>query len=223
MKVTGVAFLALFMLISGCSATVKTGDSSDLALPAETRNNVVVSFQGNEKVRANPDWQRVKSSWRSALQSEAAAAGVKLSERKWGEAASKQPGLAVAIYVTNFRYLTSSERYGLGVMVGNAWVNSSVTYSDVETGAPFGTRTYDTSSSAWEGVLSAMTDEQLQAISKAMIRDIKGASVIARPLPSPHPAELPSGLSKEQQLEQLKQQALPYEEYQKRYRAIMGE
>ncbi len=60
-------------------------------------------------------------------------------------------------------------------MVGNAWVNSSADYSDLKSGHLIGTRTYDTSSSAWEGVMSAMTKEQVQAISQKIISDIKSA------------------------------------------------
>jgi hypothetical protein len=60
-------------------------------------------------------------------------------------------------------------------MVGNAWVNSSADYSDLKSGHLIGTRTYDTSSSAWEGVMSAMTQEQVQAISQKIISDIKSA------------------------------------------------
>ena len=84
-------------------------------------------------------------------------------------------GVGIKINVTNFRYLTPGARYGAGVMVGNAWVNSSVDYSDLRSGRLIGTRTYDTSSSAWEGVMSAMTQEQVQAISQKIISDIKSA------------------------------------------------
>mgnify|MGYP001545567508 CR=1 FL=1 len=59
-------------------------------------------------------------------------------------------------------------------MVGNAWVNSSADHSDFKSGSLIGTRTYDTSS-AWEGVMSAMTQEQVQVISQKIIRDIKSA------------------------------------------------
>jgi hypothetical protein len=60
-------------------------------------------------------------------------------------------------------------------MVGNAWINSSADFSDLNSGRLLGTRTYDTSSSAWEGVMSAMTQEQVQAIAKQIISDIKSA------------------------------------------------
>jgi hypothetical protein len=37
-----------------------------------------------------------------------------------------------------------------------------------------GQRSYSTSSSAWQGIFSAMTDKQLASISAAMLKDIDG-------------------------------------------------
>ena len=134
----------------------------------------MVNFQGNSKVQQNEDWPRLKQEWRDALQVEATHAGYSLAE---GQASSLEgkDGVGIKINVTNFRYLTPGARYGAGVMVGNAWVNSSADYSDLKSGRLIGTRTYDTSSSAWEGVMSAMTKEQVEAISQKIISDIKGA------------------------------------------------
>lgn len=167
--------LSLVMAVSmlaGCAASVKTGGSSSLAIQESAKQNLVVNFRGNEKVQQNHDWPTLKRDWSDALQVEAQRAGYKISEAK-----ELQPGdgVGIAINVTNFRYLTTGARYGAGVMVGNAWVNSSADFSDLSSGKLLGTRTYDTSSSAWEGVMSAMTQEQVQAIAKQIISDIKSA------------------------------------------------
>ncbi|MOA55780.1 hypothetical protein D3C78_1796290 [compost metagenome] len=79
------------------------------------------------------------------------------------------------VSVSNFRFLTTGARYSAGSMTGNAWVNSSADFLDLTTGRKVGTRTYDTTSTAWEGVMSAMTEKQVRAISKQIIEDIKNA------------------------------------------------
>ena len=38
----------------------------------------------------------------------------------------------------------------------------------------FGEQTYNTSSSAWEGVFSAMTNRQVDAIAADVVRQVKG-------------------------------------------------
>jgi hypothetical protein len=161
-------------LLSGCAASVKSGGTETLAIPESAKHNLVVNFQGNAKVQQNEDWPRLQQEWNDALRNEATRAGYSLSAAP-GKSAADKDGVGIKINVTNFRYLTPGARYGAGVMVGNAWVNSSADYSDLKSGRLFGTRTYDTSSSAWEGVMSAMTKEQVEAIAQQIISDIKSA------------------------------------------------
>ncbi|MGE7961447.1 hypothetical protein ACQKPC_03600 [Pseudomonas sp. NPDC089918] len=161
-------------LLSGCAASVKSGGTETLAIQESAKQNLVVNFQGNSKVQQNEDWPRLKQEWNAALQNEATRAGYSLTETQ-ASSPSDKDGVDIKINVTNFRYLTPGARYGAGVMVGNAWVNSSADYSDLKSGRLIGTRTYDTSSSAWEGVMSAMTKEQVEAIAQQIISDIKNA------------------------------------------------
>ncbi|SED93928.1 protein of unknown function [Pseudomonas frederiksbergensis] len=161
-------------LLSGCAASVKSGGTEALMIEESTKNNLVVNIQGNGKVRQNTDWIRLRQEWNEALKNEADRAGYRLTESHVANPAEKD-GVAIKINVTNFRYLTSGARYAAGVMVGNAWINSSADYSDLKSGRLIGTRTYDTSSSAWEGVMSAMTQEQVEAIAQQIISDIKNA------------------------------------------------
>ena len=161
-------------LLSGCAASVKSGGTEALTIEESAKNNLVVNIQGNGKVQQNDDWIRLRQEWNEALKNEAARAGYRLTEYHVANPAEKD-GVGIKINVTNFRYLTPGARYAAGVMVGNAWINSSADYSDLKSGRLIGTRTYDTSSSAWEGVMSAMTQEQVEAIAQQIISDIKSA------------------------------------------------
>jgi hypothetical protein len=161
-------------LLSGCAASVKSGGTEALTIEESAKKNLVVNIQGNGKVRQNDDWIRLRQEWNEALKNEADRAGYHLTESHVANPAEKE-GVGIKINVTNFRYLTPGSRYVAGVMVGNAWINSSADYSDLKSGRLIGTRTYDTSSSAWEGVMSAMTQEQVEAIAQQIISDIKSA------------------------------------------------
>ena len=163
-------------LLSGCAASVKSGGTPTLPIQEAAKRNLQVSYQGNSKVLQNEDWPLLKQDWHEALRAEASCAGYCLAETRTIGPVGKD-GVGIQVNVTNFRYLTPGARYGAGVMVGNAWINSSADFTDLKTGQLIGTRTYDTSSSAWEGVMSAMTEEQVQAIAKQIISDIKNAKV----------------------------------------------
>ncbi len=160
-------------LLSGCAASVKSGGAETLKIDETAKKNLVVNIQGNGKVQQNEDWIRLRQEWNQALKDEATRAGYRLTESHVADPAVKD-GVGIKINVTNFRYLTPGARYAAGVMVGNSWINSSADYSDLKSGRLIGSRTYDTSSSAWEGVMSAMTQKQVEAIAQQIISDIKG-------------------------------------------------
>lgn len=215
------AAVIVILGLTGCSAVVKKGTGQQLAITQSARNNLVVNFQGDSRVEANDDWGRLRTKWQSALRNEGEAAGIAVSEQYGKPRGAEAPGVLLLINVSNFRYLTSGMRYGFGVMTGNAWIQSNVSFVDLQSGETLGSRSYDTSSSAWEGVFSAMTEDQVAAISKEIIAEVKGARIAPEKQFAP-PTDAPTA-SKEQQLQQLQQQRLPYEEYQKRYREIMAE
>ncbi|NIF27006.1 DUF4410 domain-containing protein [Pantoea sp. Tr-811] len=161
-------------MLTGCAASVKSGGTDKLVIQEGAKKNLVVTLEGTEKVQQNEDWLRLKQEWNEALRVEASRAGFNLAAEKAAQDDINE-AVCVRINVTNFRYLTPGARYGAGVMVGNAWINSSAEYSYLKSQKLIGTRTYDTSSSAWEGVMSAMTKEQAEAISQKIISDIKTA------------------------------------------------
>ena len=216
-----VLLLTAALLMTGCAANLtKGGSTTPLSIAEDSRKELVVNFTGNDRVLANAKWNLVKNSWRTSLQKEAKAAGYKLSEQVGAIRTQPEPGTILLVEVSNFRHLTAGQRFWFGVMTGNAWVNAKVSYLDLQTGETLGVRTYDTNSSAWEGIFSAMTDEQLEAISKEMIGEIRAANVIARQAPAPAQTASKSSLTKQQELEQLSREGLSYEEYQRRYKAI---
>lgn len=178
MKITkllvSLTCLLAVSLLAGCAASVKSDGSGTLAIQESAKQNLVVNFKGNSKVQQNEDWPLLQRDWNEALQAEAARAGYGLTETQALSPGNKE-GVGITINVSNFRYLTPGARYGAGIMVGNAWVNSSADFSDLKSGSLIGTRTYDTSSSAWEGAMSAMTKKQVQAIAQQIISDIKNA------------------------------------------------
>lgn len=216
-------FLAIPLLITalfGCTASVKKTGEDQISTYADAKEAVVVNLHGNAWVQGNADWPKLRAVWLNALQRESSSAGLKYTEQNGDTRPVPFPSMLVSIDVSNFRYVTSGERYGLGVMVGNAWVNSTVTYLDGQTGELMGSRKFDTSSSAWEGVFSAMSDDQVAAISKAIMTELASAKAMARPASS-GAGSPPASDSKEQQLNDLQGRNLPYDEYQREYRKIM--
>lgn len=168
--------LAIVVVIglSGCAATVTqpTAEARPLAVSA-TPTGVALLITGSPMVLASTNWHTFQAEWRTAFASEAEAAGLSFTYLE-AEVGEQSAGVVlVLVAVSKYRYLTPGTRAAFGIMTGNAFINADAEFFEFPGRRSLGTRTYSTSSTAWEGIFSAMTDKQVIAISNAMIQEIK--------------------------------------------------
>jgi hypothetical protein len=179
----------LALALGGCAATIRTGDAvnNPIRVPAESARKVVLNMTGPAQ---SSDWEAFKGEWRGAFRRRAALDSIGFDVQEGPPAPTGEPGILLAVHVHDYRYLTSGARYGFGVMTGNAYIEAKFTFNDLATGARFGERPYSTSSSAWEGVFSAMTDKQVDAIAVAVFGELKrqAATTAATPPQPPRQA-----------------------------------
>jgi hypothetical protein len=164
-----VAALAL----SGCAANVVKSGGNDIRVPAESAKKIVLSVSGPATVTGSADWAPFRGELRNAFANEAEASGIAFTMADATAKPTGEAGTLLAMEVNDYRYLSTGARYGLGIMTGNAYVNAKVRYLDLKTGRLYGEQSVNTSSSAWQGVFSAMTDKQLQAIARDVVGDIR--------------------------------------------------
>jgi hypothetical protein len=131
-----------------------------------------MNVTGSETSSHSADWEPFKGEWRAAMAAAAAAKGATYSAQEGVPRPQAEPGTLVIVEVNDYRYLSSGARFGFGVMTGNAYIDTTVRFLDLDTGAEFGKRIYNTSSSAWQGIFSAMTDKQVQAICDEVMIEI---------------------------------------------------
>ena len=167
--------IVVAIALSGCAATVTkpTAEGRPLAT-STTPTGVALLITGSPTIQASADWHAFRAEWRTAFASSAAAAGLPFTYLEAEGVDQATGGVLVRVAVSDYRYLTSGARYGFGVMTGNAFINADAEFFEFPGRRSIGTRKYSTSSSAWEGVFSAMTDKQVLAISNAMLQEIKG-------------------------------------------------
>ncbi|NML18540.1 hypothetical protein [Azohydromonas caseinilytica] len=164
-----VAVIAL----SGCAANVVKSGNNDIRVPPEAAKKIVLSVSGAPTVTGSADWAPFRGELRNAFANEAEAAGIAFTMGDGTVKPTGEAGTLLSVQVNDYRYLSTGARYGLGIMTGNAFVNANVRYLDLKTGRSFGEQTVNTSSTAWQGVFSAMTDKQLQAIAHDVVGEIR--------------------------------------------------
>lgn len=174
MKLAISSLMVGVFLLTGCAASVQRS-AADIPLKttSDSTKQITVNVTGPKEITDSRDWELLKDEWRAALKSAAALIGAKYSSQEGKPQPTGEPGTLVVVNVNDYRYLSPGARYGFGVMTGNAYVDSTVQFLDLKTGAPLGERKYNTSSTAWQGIFSAMTEKQIQAIANEIANEIK--------------------------------------------------
>ncbi len=167
-------FLATLIALSGCAATVKQADSLEASAvaPSAPARKVALQVGGDEKVESSKDWQSFLAEWRVAMAAATSNAGLDFTYFEGTVPVQPEATILVRVKVNNFRYVAPGSRYGFGVMTGNAYMNLDVDFIELPMNKPLATRKYSTSSSAWEGIFSAMTDKQVRAVSDQIVNGI---------------------------------------------------
>ena len=170
-----ILVVACAIALSGCAATVgrQATEQRPLAVSAQPRT-VALLITGSPEIQASADWHTFRAEWRTAFASAASAGGLQFVYLD-AEGGEQSAGTVLArVSVSDYRYLTPGARFGFGIMTGNAYIHADAEFFEFPGKRSVGTRKYSTSSTAWEGIFSAMTDKQVMAISNAMIQDLQG-------------------------------------------------
>lgn len=170
-----IAFvMVLCALATGCAANVKRPSSpaASLEIPPSATETIYLLVRSEGKHDGSEDWELFRAEWRTAMARTASAAGRRFVHLDAMPASFDDPGTLVLVDVDDYRYLSAGARYGFGAMTGNAYIEANAEFFLVPDMKSAGTREYSTSSTAWQGVFSAMTSKQVDAISNQILADI---------------------------------------------------
>ena len=164
----GLLLLAA-VLLAGCAATVQRPASPEassekaIAVPATTRHLIVV-LQPGPGIARDENWAALREEWVTSLTAIAPRHGLRGTVADNAPARLGNDDLLVNVRVNEYRYRSQAARYGFGVMTGNAYMYLDLTYKAPPDGRVIGNRNVSTKSSAWQGIFSAMTPKQVEAV-----------------------------------------------------------
>jgi hypothetical protein len=170
-----LAPLAAALILAGRAATVQrpaATHEAPMAVPAAAAQRVLLHVQPSPSLAKSQDWELFRSEWRTAMTAAAGNAGKQFSYLDAAPESATEAGTLIVVTVNDYRYLSPGARFGFGIFTGNAFVDANATFYELPGRREIGRRKYSTSSSAWQGVFSAMTDRQVQAISAEMVKEL---------------------------------------------------
>ena len=166
--------LSLALLVTGCAATVKRQDGG-APVPVGTKapgKYVVLNLTGSDVTTSAKDWTGFKGIWNDECSDEFHRAEAQFSMQDGAPQPTGSVGSLVVVNVVDYRYVSIGARVMFGIMTGNAFINAQVGFRDLITGETWTTKTYDTKSSAWNGVFAAMTTKQVRAMCHEILGEV---------------------------------------------------
>jgi hypothetical protein len=175
-KLLLAAVLAVTIGLTGCAATVdrtsSTGASTAAPVQPVTDANasksVLLSVAGSKEVTASKDFQTIADEIQRGISEKLVPAGATLKM----DAGAALPttttpaaaGTKVVVTVLDYRYVSTGMRFAFGIMTGNAYINAKIELFDLQSGKKLTEQVFNTSSSAFQGIFSAMTAKQVDAL-----------------------------------------------------------
>lgn len=172
-----LALLTGVGLLVGCAAAVTQTHTSTQpsggAAKAQTSGAALVLFvTGRPAIQANVDWQTFVEEWQTSMSDAAAEAKMPFVFTKGEESLGSGPATLVRVTVNDFTYMSTAKRYIVGSMAGNAAMDVDAEYFEVPSKKPLGSKKFNASTSFWQGIFSAATPKQVQAVSAQIVKDI---------------------------------------------------
>lgn len=163
------------LLLSGCAATVSRTGASGAPLqisPASTAH-LSLQVQAAPGMVSSGDWDTLRNDWRESMGQSAGLAGIGYTWLEASAAPASRPGVLAVVKVQNFRYVSAAARVGMGVLGGDAHLNAEVSFYELPDKRLLGTRTYGTTTKFSEGIFSAASRKQVEAMTKEIVAEIK--------------------------------------------------
>jgi hypothetical protein len=175
MRVAAIMLTCFAMGLTGCAVRMQGAENQKpIVVGPGAAKKVVLGIAGSQTATEADSWSSLTEAFQEGCREEATAAGVQIDFQQGAARATGEQGTLLSMYVNDFRYISTGMRLGIGVMSGNAFIDASTKFMDLNDGTVWGERPYTTKSSAWEGIGSAMTAKQAQAICKNMIDVARG-------------------------------------------------
>lgn len=175
MKKTIALVLAVScLLVAGCAATLKrpVAPSEALGIPTSAASKIYLLVQAPPEIAKSEDWELFRTEWRTAMAATTSAASREFAYLESMPESFDGQGTLVVVDVSDYRYLSPGARYGFGIMTGNAYIEADADFYVLPDKRLAGNREYKTSSTAWQGIFSAMTNKQVAAITEQMLQEI---------------------------------------------------
>ena len=178
-------FSLVIAALVGCAAQVtqKTAVSPPQAIATRAGASVgilVAVVTGSPAVQGSGDWPDFLEEWQSSLQSTATTAKIPIVFAKSEASMPANAAVLVRLTVNDFKYVSNTRRFMLGILSGDAYMDIDAQYIKLPDMNIFGAKKFNTKSNDWEGIFTAVTPGQVQAVSEVILKDVSSIALATK-------------------------------------------
>lgn len=174
--------VAALLHLFGCAANVHKTDGQGrsealpkISLSPAASKKIFLAIGGSQTMTTHSDWQPFVDEWMASMTAATSSAGIAFSLLKASEEPPPEPATWIKVTVNDFRYMSQAKRYMVGVMFGNAFMDLNVEFVELPSRNVVGTWKYDSSTSGGQGIFSAATPKQVEAVATDIVKEVKDA------------------------------------------------
>jgi hypothetical protein len=173
-----ILIITTVVTLAGCAANVKQTTMQSPTEPAAApraqapTGALVTVVTGSAEMQANSDWSDFMEEWQSSMEKSTGNSKMTFVFAKDELSLPANAAVLVRLTVNDFKYVSTTKRIMLGIIAGNAYMDIDAQYLDLPSKKVFGSNKFNTSSSAWEGIFSAVTPKQVQTVSDMIVKEV---------------------------------------------------
>lgn len=168
------------MVLAGCAGRMEGAENQKpVAVGPAATNKVVMGIDGSEVATLADSWPTMKEALQEGCQEEAKSSGLQLSFQDGAARTTGEPGTLLNLYINDYRHISMGMRFFTGLWSGNAYIDATTKFIDLQNGALWGERPYRTDTFASDGSGQATTAKQVRAICKSLFDVVRGTEKVA--------------------------------------------
>lgn len=173
--------LTAICMLAGCAATINKPEGyaqagQEITVSSAAAKKIALLLTGTETITSSADWPAFSEEWKTSMTDATASSGVGFTLLQGTNPVPTDTGTLVKVTVNDFRYMSQAKRYLVGVLAGNAYMDLTVDFFELPSKKPLGTRKYNTSTRGGQGIFSAATPKQVEAVSAEIVREVRGST-----------------------------------------------
>ena len=163
------------LLLAACAAsdfTPTVDDAKRMALASRSTSRLVLYLKPTPGLEVGKHWDAFRNEWQASMRAACATAGMSFKLAQPDEPRPTEPATVVELTITELQYVPPAQKLALGLFGSKPSMALDASFFESPSGRQVATRSYGSSSAAWQGLYADTTAKQVDVVSLLIVADV---------------------------------------------------